>query len=217
MRPVSETITIDPERALAIGYAPAPARVALATLFALDARLRRIALVAREPVIGLMRLTWWGEALERLGPSPPPAEPLLRALAGEVLPRGLTGAALAGMVDGWARLLEGEPDLAAFAAERGGRLFALAAGLLGAADARVERVGEGWALVDLAAGWPSLASSARALARTALAGGYATSWPGPLRPLGALGLLARSDLEAIARPGSPRRVARLLAHRLTGR
>ena len=217
MSAVNVTVTMDPERALALGYAPAPARVALATLFGLDARLRHIALVARDPTIGLMRLTWWGDSLERLDSSPPPAEPLLRALAGEVLPHGVKGAALAGLVDGWMRLLEGEPDLAAFAAERGGRLFALAAGLLGAADARVERVGEGWALVDLAAGWPSLASPARVLARPALAGGFATSWPGPLRPLGALALLARSDLDAIARPGSPRRVARLLAHRLTGR
>lgn len=217
MTTVNEAPTVDPERALALGYAPATARAALATLFALDARLRRIALVARDPTIGLMRLTWWGEALERLDTASPPAEPLLRALAGEVLPHGVKGATLAGMAEGWARLLEGEPDLAAFATERGGRLFAMAAGLLDAADARVARVGEGWALVDLAAGWPALASPARALARPALADGFATSWPRPLRPLGALGLLARSDLDAIARPGSPRRVARLLAHRLTGR
>lgn len=217
MSPVNDAVTIDPERALALGYAPASARAALVTLFALDARLRRIALVARDPMIGMMRLTWWSDALERLDASLPPAEPLLQALARAVLPVGVTGAALAGLVDGWLRLLEGDSDLSAFAAERGGRLFALAAVLLGSADARVERVGEGWALVDLGAGWPSLAAQARLLARPALAGAFATPWPRRLRPLGALGLLARSDLDAIGRPGSPRRVARLLAHRLTGR
>ena len=95
---VNEALTADAERALALSYAPVAARVALTTLFALDARLRRIALVARDPTIGMMRLTWWSEALERLDLSPPPAEPLLQALAGEVLPRGVTGAALAGPV-----------------------------------------------------------------------------------------------------------------------
>ena len=205
------------ERALALGYAPAAGRDAVTSLFALDARLRAIAMAARDPMIGLMRLTWWEEALARLDDAPAPAEPLLRTLAAAVLPLGVGGAAMASLVDGWARVLEGEPDLAAYAAERGGRLFALAAGVAGDRDMRVEAVGEGWALVDLAAGWPALSVPATALARARLAGGYGRRWPRSLRVLGALGLLARSDLDAKSRPGSPRRVARLLAYRLTGR
>jgi hypothetical protein len=38
-----------------------------------------------------------------------------------------------------------------------------------------------------------------------------------LRPLGALALLARADLDPGSRPGSPARLARMLFHRFTGR
>lgn len=197
------------ERALAIGYAPADRREALWALFALDARLRAIALAAREPMIGLMRLTWWREALERLDRAPAPAEPLLRELERVVRPF-VMGATLAGLTDAWELLLE-EPDWAAVARARAG-VFGIAADMLGASDPRVERVGEAWARVDLARDWPA-GSPDPAL----LAGAYRTPWPRALRPLGALGLLARADMEAKSRPGSPARVARLLAHRLTGR
>lgn len=203
------------ERALALGYAPPAARAGLAALWALDDRLRQIVRAARDPTIGMMRLTWWADALERLDTAAPPAEPVLQALAAEVLPRGVTGETLAAMVDGWERLLEPAPDLLPHAAERGGRLFAAAATLLGANDVRIAAAGEGWALADLT-DWPPLAREARALALsrpTTMPGGR---WPAPLRPLGALALLARFDAQGASRPGSPRRVARLLAHRLTG-
>lgn len=214
---MTDEAVVQAEYRLALGYAPAAARPGVATLFALDARLRHIALVARDPTIGLMRLTWWADALTRLDAAPVPAEPLLRALARDVPESGVSGAALAGLVDGWFRILDGEADLAAYAAERGAGLFALAARLLGAQDARAAQVGEGWVLADLARGWPALADPARVMARRRLAGCYERRWPTALRPLGALGLLARSDLDPKNRPGSPRRIARLLAHRLTGR
>jgi 15-cis-phytoene synthase len=203
------------ERALALGYAPADARAALVALWALDDRLRQIVLAARDPTIGLMRLTWWAEALAGLDEGPAPAEPVLRGLAAEVLPRGVTGTGLAAMVDGWERLLDPAPDLAAYAAERGGRLFAMAAKLLGGADARVVAAGEGWALADVVAGWPGLATEARALAEERLSR-TAGRWARALRSLGALALLARSDLAGGAAAGSPARVGRLLWHRLSG-
>ena len=211
----------DPERALILSYAPAAAREGLAALLALDDRLGGFVRAAREPMLGQMRLTWWFEALEALDTRPPPAEPLLQALAGTVLPRGVTGAALAAMVDAWERLLTGplaEDDLAAFGRERGGRLFAAAARVLGDADPRVERLGEGWALADLGRRWSDAGTAAQAqqAGRQQLAGMFAQLWPPPLRPLGALALLARADLDGVA-SGSPRRVGRLLLHRLTGR
>lgn len=207
---------VSPERALALSYAPAEGWAALTALFALDDRLRRITRVARDPTVGLMRLTWWADALVSLDTAPPPAEPLLTSLAREVLPHGVTGAAMAGMVDGWERLLAGDPlDHDAFAAERGGRLFALAATVLAATDARVERMGEGWALIDLAQGWSEYAAG-REMGAGRLNTMYRSSWPRPLRPLGAQGLSALAD--ARGEPaGSPRRVGRLLWHRLTGR
>ena len=83
----------DPERALAIAYAPAEHRPALTALFALDERLAGIVAATTEPTIGLIRLAWWRESLEKLDREPPPAEPLLQALA-SLLPLGLTGVAL---------------------------------------------------------------------------------------------------------------------------
>ncbi len=203
------------ERELALSYAPAFARAGLAALLALDERLGAIVRRATEPTIGLMRLTWWADALVALDAGPPPAEPLLAAL-GEAR---LRGAALADVIDGWDRLLAAEPlDLEAFGRERGGRLFAAAAGMLGAADDRVEAWGEGWALADLSRRWskPATAATAAALARERLGVALTGGWPVELRTLSALGLLARSDLAGGA-PGSPARVGRLAWHRLTGR
>lgn len=205
-------VASDPELALALSYAAPDRRAALAALFALDRRLRRIALAARDPTIGLMRLTWWGEALAALDAKPAPAEPLLRTLAAEVLPAGVSGAALAQLVESWDLLLEGGDDWSAVARERAG-LFRLAAALLGASDARVAAVGEAWARVDLARDWPAAGLPQVA----ALRNEYRQPWPRALRPLGALGLLARFDAAGRVQPGDPRRVGRLLWHRLTGR
>lgn len=217
---VNETAGLldDPERALAISYAPSDRRVALRSLLALDDRLSQIVRETSEPAIGQLRLTWWFEALEKLDHGPAPAEPLLRALEAQVLPSGVTGGALAGLIDGWEPLiLEETPDWSLVGRERGGRLFEAAAHVLGAADPRVGSIGEGWALAEFATRW-RLADSAgaRGLAEARLAALSGPALPRALRPLGALGLLARSDL-AGGRPGSPARVARLLAHRLTGR
>lgn len=201
----------DPTRALVLGYAPASARAGLAALLALDDRLGAIVRAARDPAIGQLRLTWWFEALERLDRAPPPAEPLLRALAADVVPAGVTGAAMAAMVDGWERLLEDEPvEAEAFAGERGERLFAMASTLLGGADPRVATAGRGWALADLVR-WQR-GTAAPALAR--MEGLFARAWPRALRPLGAMALLARAELDG-ANPA--RTVARVAWHRLTGR
>ena len=208
----------DPERSLAFSYAPLAARPGLAALFALDDRLSRIVRETSAPAIGQLRLTWWFEGLERLDREPAPAEPLLQAVKERVLPAGVTGAALAGMIDGWEPLvLDDAPDWGLVGRERGGRLFEAAARLLGAADPRIGAMGEGWALAEFATRWRHPGGSpARDLAAARLADLFGPGLPRALRPLGALALLARSDL-AGSRPGSPGRVARLLAHRLTGR
>lgn len=212
----------NPERALALSYARTPARAGLAALLALDARLGAIVRRTGDPTIGLMRLTWWAEALAALDAGPPPAEPVLRALAATVGRTGVAGGALATMIDGWEVLLDPEPldaaALAEFGAARGGRLFTAAAVVLGGKDARVETLGAGWALADLARHLTDreAARAAHGLAGERLAACFGRPWPPRLRALGALGLLARSDL-AGGRQGAPGRVGRLLIHRLTGR
>ena len=192
-------------------------------MFALDERFGAIVSSTSEPMIGLMRLAWWREALEKLDSDPAPAEPLLGLLAHHALPLGLSGAKLAAIEDGWAALIDGEPDEAAIARhgrERGRNLFTAAAAMLGAHDPRLAAAGEAWALTDL--GYRHSNAEVR---KTALAGARQLAadlpkdrWPPAARPLAALFVLARRDAAASARAqGRPDRMLRMLALRLIGR
>jgi phytoene synthase len=208
----------DAERALALSYA-ARGRDAAAALLALDDRLAAILRRTTEPLVGQMRLTWWREALEKLDAAPPPAEPVLAALAAEVLPRGIRGVDLAPIIDGWEALLEEPLDAAAIErhAMRGRALFEALARVIGASGDPVAAAGEGWALADLVRHLSDADARRRAadLAKPRLDAALAARWSRNGRPLGALAHLARLDLAG--RQRSPWRVARLLAHRLTGR
>ena len=207
----------DPERALALSYAVTGSDAAAAIL-ALDDRMAAIIRRTGEPLVGQMRLTWWREALERLDREPAPAEPVLQALAAIVLPRGVTGADLASVVDGWEALLVDPLDDAAMIAhaERGRVLFTSIARAIGARDAASGVAGEGWALADLSLHLldPAARCAAAALARARLDAALRQRWSRAGRPLGALAHLARLDMGGHRR--SPRRVFRLLFHRLTG-
>jgi len=211
---------------IALGHAPSAVREPLTVLFALDARLGGIVSRAREPGIALMRLVWWRDALAALDDAPPPAEPLLIAVAA-LRGRGVTGGDLAAMAEGWEVLLDdadlGADSAALHARERGGRLFALGGRLLGDADARLVDAGEGWALADIARYFapPARRGALLDLARAPLDRAMATRWPARLRPLGMLGALALQDVrrggEALLPPASRRRLIRLLWHRWSGR
>jgi len=167
-----------------------------------------------QPALGAIRLAWWREALERLDTSPPPPEPRLQAVAGELLPRGVSGKMLAELEDGWAALLDEEPDIERIG-ERGAKLFAIGAKLLGSNDDRLDPAGRLY-------GYESV--KRKQLAPTA----YPTEemhmlarhrFPRRLRSLTALARLAARDVkqaplvEAEATPG---RAAALLSHRLFG-
>ncbi|MDH7971126.1 hypothetical protein QH494_02940 [Sphingomonas sp. AR_OL41] len=215
------------ERALALGYAPGGARPAIDALFALDEVLGQILRTGREPLISQMRLTWWHDALTRLDTAPPPAEPILQALFDDVLPRGVSGAALATMVEGWEALLDPGPreaeGRALFGDRRGGDLFRAAGAVLGArGNPPLALAGSGWALADLARHLADRAAAEAALAeaRAILARISPHRWGREVRALGALSRLALRDTAVpLDRPipsGSPGRVGRLLWHRLTG-
>ena len=68
------TPVTDPERALALSYAPGAARDGMAALFALDDQLAGVVRTTRDPMVGQLRLTWWHEALAALDTAPPPAQ-----------------------------------------------------------------------------------------------------------------------------------------------
>lgn len=215
------------ERRLILSYAPETGRAGVAALLDLDDTLAAVIRQMREPMIAQMRLTWWHDALSRLDQAPPPAQPVLTALASTVLPQGVAGADLATLVEGWEALIEGEPAdaavRAAYAAGRGERLFALAARLCGGAAAAVVPAGRGWALADLSRSVTDVAAGEAAAreADAALRTAFGLPWPRRLRMLGALARQAQMDLTAdrdLPLPGAtPGRIARLGWHRLTGR
>ncbi len=222
---VNEAVTADArgaERALVLRYAPVTGRPALAAILSLDDALAQILRTTREPIVGQMRLVWWRDALERLDTAPAPAEPVLQALAGDVIPRGIGGGELSRMTAGWEALLGpaalDEEAIEAHARERGGRLFSLAARALGADGDPAALAGEGWAMADLAGHLSNevLAISITDRARDRLTSAMAHRWSRRGRALGALALGALADLDATP-IGAPKRVARLFVHRLTGR
>lgn len=188
-----------PATRLALAYARRADRAALGALLALDEALAGAVRLGRDPMVRELRLTWWYEALGRLDVAPPPSEPLLQAIAGELLPRGLSGAELAALTDGWDVLLNpdalSEGGLLAYAEGRG-RLFGLAGRLLGSDAPVLAPAGQGWALAELAAR-ATRAEEAGAAARLAaplLGEALRVRWPRPLRPLAMIAGLAAFDL-----------------------
>lgn len=217
----------NPERMLALSYAPAAGRGALAALLALDAALAQLLRTTREPALGQMRLAWWREALARLDQEPAPAEPVLQALEREVLAKGIRGAALVPIVHGWEVLIEEDlldrEALLRFGAGRG-QLFGVAGHAMAAGPRDpLVAAGKGWALADLSRHLRGgeEAATARGLAAPLLDEAADARWSRNGRALGALVHLARLDLrlpeDAQPGVGAPHRVARLLWHRLTGR
>jgi phytoene synthase len=175
-------------------------------------------------MVAQMKLAWWREALGRLDNAPPPAEPLLQAVAAS-LPAIGRGAAIARLADGW-EFLAADDDLRAedfqgFAEERGARLFRLSAQCLGSEPVPgLEAAGRCWALIDLARHASKASERDTALAAAAAEREQLPErWPKGLRPLGMLTVLAARDGERamLAPVASPSRMLRMLAHRLSGR
>lgn len=215
---------LDPDRALALTYVPARKRPALEALWRLDVALGQVLAGGREPLISQIKLAWWRDSLEKLDRAKAPAEPVLEAVARHVLPTGVTGAQLAELEQGWTTLVSPEPltleELATYAAKRGALLFRLSGVILGQdLSAEMARGGEAWALADLA----RHSNAVDAEAALQAGRGRVTQsgrWPSALRPVGMLAALGRRDL--VREPGqmephgSPRRMLRMLRHRLTG-
>lgn len=215
----------DPERRLALAYAPRDRRGDLALLWALDERLGAIVAATREETLGRIRLAWWREALEALPKGAPAGEPLLEGLFSLLETHGLSPTRLACLPDGWAALLGAMPleqdALKDHARERGAALFELSAAILNCAGAGIEHAGAAWALIDLAARVRDHATreAARTLAGDELRTGGRSRWARPLRPLAVLAALARHDHRHgfPRRQGAPRRLAIALRAGMIGR
>ncbi len=194
-------------------YWPVELRPAFDALFAVDDAMAEIVATSTQPALGTIRLAWWREALERLDHHPPPPEPTLTAAAAELLPRGITGAGLAAFEDGYATLLDEEPDRDRLGAG-GEALFAAGATVLGGDDSMLPSAGRLHAAAQAARrGW-SPAPHDVAFGQLA---GY--RFPRALRPLTAFARLAARDIRQapVFEPqATPARALALLSHRLFG-
>lgn len=162
-------------------------------------------------------MAWWRERLEQLDQSAPPAEPRLQDVRGELTPRGISGAHLSKLEDGWLPLLDpfpwGEAQIQGLR-HRGSLLFGISAQILGGNASDAEDAGALWSLVDGATRC-SEAESRAALcdaARQALAA-VPARLPQQIRPITVLAALAAYDLRPGGRLG---RVGAALSHRLRG-
>jgi len=194
-------------------YWPVELRPAFDALFAVDDVMTKIVASSTQPALGAIRLAWWREALERLDQHPPPPEPTLTAIATELLPRGVTGAALAALEDGYATLLEETPDRDRLCAG-GETLFSIGATLLGSEDSMLVPAGR-------------LHADAQAARRgfavvpdlVALKGLASHRFPRSLRPLTAFARLAARDVRQapmLEPEATPARAVALLSHRMFG-
>jgi len=210
---------------LALSYVPARHRGAVAALFAIDAAMSDVLRSTSEPTLGAIRLAWWRERLEELDVAAPPAEPRLRAVAAELLPRGISGRDVAALEGGWRRLFEPFPwgvQVAEAIWFRGHTLFGLGARLLGEPSSPIEAAGGQWALIDAARHCSDSASRAFLVGqgRTFAQGLSGSRFDAALRPLSMLGALAARDAargEPLPPEGTPGRAAAMVAHRLSGR
>ena len=75
----------DPDRFFTALFAPADKREALFTLYAFNHELARAREVAREPMMGLIRLQWWREVVEGARRRHEVADPVRDALDGGAL------------------------------------------------------------------------------------------------------------------------------------
>ena len=119
-------------------------------MLALDRRLARAALHAREPMLGQLRLAWWRDRFRSPASAWPASEPLLAALG----PFDPERRALEALVDAWEALVGDTPEpsaLAGLGGARAGALLALAR-VLGceAPPAAIEALARRWTLGELA-------------------------------------------------------------------
>lgn len=147
--PVADLVRdTDRDRWLATQYAPAGLRPALFAVHALDLEFAKVAATTTDAMLGEIRLAWWRERLAGLDAGGVPAQPVLRALADAVLPRGVTGATLAGLEDGWLALAAG--DVARHVTLRGAALGSVLAVLGGSDPAVGAMLATAWAAGEAA-------------------------------------------------------------------
>ncbi len=213
--------SFDRERYLTALFAPAGRREALFALFAFNLEIAKTREVAREPLIGRMRLQWWDDALAELFLGRAREHPVLATLA--PLTPLLSHARLARAIAARALDLETAPfatlaDLERYAEDSAGTILEATLGLLDANDdaslAAARDVGAAWGMLGQVRAVPFQAPAGRAaLPRDLLA----AAGLDPERLSDARGSVALAGIvAAVARRAQARlRAARALAGRVS--
>ncbi|WP_309091161.1 squalene/phytoene synthase family protein [Phenylobacterium sp.] len=145
----------DPDRWLSSRFiGDAQARADVIAIYAYDHELARAPKVASNPLLGEIRLTWWGEVLDEVFEGRAVRRhPTAQALAEVVRRRGLPREPLAAMIDARYRELDATPMTEAealeWARDTGGRAAELAVRILDPAQDPDQAVAAGaaWALL----------------------------------------------------------------------
>jgi NADH dehydrogenase [ubiquinone] 1 alpha subcomplex assembly factor 6 len=160
----------DHDRYLTALFAPPDRRGALFALYAFNQELARARESVKEPLMGLMRLQWWRDALREIAEGRPRAHAVIRPLAEAIAAHGLELRLLERLVDSRERDMASEPpaDLPAlldYADGSSGTLVLLALRVLGRPSPAVEEAGRdlgiAWALIGIARAVPFHAAQRR--------------------------------------------------------
>jgi len=127
----------DPDRSLAVLFAPRESRASLFALYALNVELARIAEQVSEPDLGAIRLQWWREAVERAANGETTGHPVADSVGAALRHRALSRERVAALIDARqfdvaTRVMPDGPALEAYLRDTAGALFTLAGESLGA-------------------------------------------------------------------------------------
>ncbi len=159
----------DPDRYLCALFAPAARRETLFALYAFNDEIARTREQVSEPMLGMIRLQWWREAVAAIYDGKPPKHDVAEALAAAVAAGGLERTEIDRLIDSRERDLDDEPpaDLAAledYVDGTSATLARLAVGVLGGGAGAREaagHVGIAWALTGLLRAVPFHAANRR--------------------------------------------------------
>lgn len=206
--------THDPDRFLCALFAPPAMREAVFALIAFNHELARAREAASNPVIALIRLQWWRDAVEEAASGAPPrrhevAEPLSRAIAaGALAPEPLRAMIEAREAEAHEDGLATEANFVAFLRGTAGGWSAAAGAALGATPEEAERLRALGAAYGLAGVLRSVAAHAAqgrcllpadALAESGLTPDAVLAAPASAEP--AIRVLAAEASAALAPPG----------------
>jgi 15-cis-phytoene synthase len=160
----------DRDRSLAALFAPREARADLFALIALNVELARIAEIVTEPGLGMIRLQWWREAIDRAERGEATGHPVAGAIGAALRQQKLSRPRVEALIDARSFDIETKvmPDwasLEAYLAATAGGVFALGAECLGAPGSSLEpaafQAGLAYGLTGLMRALPVHAASGR--------------------------------------------------------